>query len=109
MTTLERIKNLSKTKGLSLQDIALKAGMGKNTIYKWGKQEPSFGKVAAVAKVLNVSTDYLLGKTDEKAVSSKPKEVDIEDNDVVMTFEGRPIPPEDLELMKRLLRGGRHE
>ena len=26
--------------------------------------------------------------------------------DVIMTFEGRPVPPEDLELMKRLLRGG---
>jgi hypothetical protein len=25
-----------------------------------------------------------------------------------MTFEGKPIPPEDLELMKRLLRGGRN-
>ena len=38
----------------------------------------------------------------------KPKQVDIADDDVIMTFEGKPIPPEDLELMKRLLRGGRN-
>ncbi|MQB81654.1 transcriptional regulator, partial [Lactobacillus reuteri] len=24
-------------------------------------------------------------------------------------FEGRPIPPEDLEIIKRLLRGGKHD
>jgi hypothetical protein len=50
----------------------------------------------------------LLGVTD---VRSKPEQIDISDskNDTIMTFEGRPIPPEDLEIIKRLLRGGKHD
>ena len=72
------------------------------------RKKPSIDKVNAVANVLHVSVDYLLGKTDdpEPNRNSKPAKVDLADNDVIMTFEGRPIPPEDIELMKRLLRGG---
>lgn len=35
MTTFERIKKLSKKLNLSLQDVAEKAEIGINTIYKW--------------------------------------------------------------------------
>lgn len=54
-----------------------------------------------VAKVLGVSADYLLGETEKK------KTADLADKDTVFTYEGREIPPEDLEYMKRLLRGGK--
>ncbi|MDT7038790.1 XRE family transcriptional regulator [Lactiplantibacillus pentosus] len=77
-------------------------------MYSWKVKEPSINNLKAVADVLNVSVDYLLGKTDDNSTSKKPKHVDIADDDVIMTFEGKPIPPEDLELMKRLLRGGRN-
>lgn len=106
MTTLERIKILSKSKGISLQNIALKAGMGKNTIYKWDKQEPSFGKVAAVAKVLDVSTDYLLGKTDEEKAPSEPKHIDVEDivnNSAMLTSRDRALSDEDRTAIRTLL------
>lgn len=108
MTVFERTKEISKNKGLSLQQVAEKAGLGINSIYGWKKKDPSITRLTKVADVLHVSVDYLLGKTDdpEPSKKNKPTEVDIADNDVIMTFEGRPIPPEDIELMKRLLRGG---
>lgn len=108
MTVFERTKEISKNKGLSLQQVAEKAGLGINSIYGWKKKDPSITRLTKVADVLHVSVDYLLGKTDdpEPSKKNKPTEVDISDNDVIMTFEGRPIPPEDIELMKRLLRGG---
>ncbi|MDT6953534.1 helix-turn-helix domain-containing protein [Companilactobacillus alimentarius] len=111
MTVFERTKNMAKKRGISLQETAAKAGLGLNSIYGWKKKEPSIGRLAKVADVLHVSVDYLLGKTDdpEPAQKNKPTEVDINDDDVIMTFEGRPIPPEDIELMKRLLRGGRND
>lgn len=108
MTTIERIKKISKERGWSLQKVAEKAGIGINSIYRWNTKTPSTASLQAVADVLNVSVDYLLGKTDDNSTSMKPKQVDIADDDVIMTFEGKPIPPEDLELMKRLLRGGRN-
>lgn len=108
MTVLDRIKKVSKKRGFSLTQVNDKANLGKNTIYSWKTKEPSINNLKAVADVLNVSVDYLLGKTDDISTSMKPKQVDIADDDVIMTFEGKPIPPEDLELMKRLLRGGRN-
>ncbi|MCW6101917.1 helix-turn-helix domain-containing protein [Lactiplantibacillus plantarum] len=108
MTVLDRIKKVSKKRGFSLTQVNDKANLGKNTIYSWKTKEPSINNLKAVADVLNVSVDYLLGKTDDNSISKKPKHVDIADDDVIMTFEGKPIPPEDLELMKRLLRGGRN-
>ncbi|KRK47579.1 helix-turn-helix domain-containing protein [Secundilactobacillus kimchicus] len=110
MTVLERIKKISKKKGYNLTKVNDLAHLGKNTIYSWKNKEPSFNNLQAVAKVLNVSVDYLLGKTDDPSPKTEKPHVDLaDDNDFIMTFEGRPIPPEDLELMKRLLRGGRDE
>ncbi|AKP03543.1 XRE family transcriptional regulator [Companilactobacillus farciminis] len=111
MTTFERIKKVSKEQGYSLTKLNDKAGLGTNSIYHWKTKTPSTESLSKVANVLHVSVDYLLGKTDdpEPAQKNKPTEVDINDDDVIMTFEGRPIPPEDIELMKRLLRGGRND
>ncbi|WP_125772159.1 helix-turn-helix domain-containing protein [Companilactobacillus furfuricola] len=110
MAMFDRIKEISKKRGLSLAQLNDKAGFKQNVIYSWKSKKPSIDKVNTVADVLHVSVDYLLGKTDdpEPSKKNKPTEVDLDD-DVIMTFEGRPIPPEDIELMKRLLRGGRND
>lgn len=106
MTTYERIKEASKRRGMSLQTLAEKAGLGINSIYKWKTSTPKADALVKVAEVLDVSIDYLLGQEDK---TSSIKTVDIEDDDVIMTFEGKEIPPEDIELMERLLRGKRNE
>ncbi|MCB4211159.1 helix-turn-helix transcriptional regulator [Lactiplantibacillus plantarum] len=64
MTSLERIKQISKKRGFSLTQVNDKANLGKNTIYSWKTKEPSINNLKAVADVLNVSVDYLLGNTD---------------------------------------------
>lgn len=107
MTLFDRIKKVSKERGYSIAEVERKAGVSTNYMYQWKKRNPNPETLASVAKVLNVSVDYLLGKTDEKSTADKPKEVDIEDNDVIMTYQGRPIPEEDLEYIKRILNGGK--
>lgn len=106
MTLFERVKETANKQKISLLRLNEKAGLGKNAIYKWKTQNPSTENLQKVANVLKVSTDYLLGKTDNPSATTKPKEVDIEDENVIMTYEGKPIPPEDLEIMKRFLNGG---
>ncbi|WP_308903090.1 helix-turn-helix domain-containing protein [Latilactobacillus curvatus] len=107
MTLVDRIKKVARDKkGWNLKTTAQEAGIGINSIYRWKEQSPTTESLSKVATVLGVSTDYLLGKTDNPSVSNKPKEVDIEDENVIMTYEGKPIPPEDLEIMKRFLNGG---
>lgn len=61
MTTVERIKKLAKDRGLTLQQVAEKAGIGINSIYRWNKVTPSSRSLEKVAKVFNVTPDYLRG------------------------------------------------
>lgn len=68
MTTFERIKKLSKKLDKNLQEVAMEAGLGKNAIYKWQAQNPKAIDLAEVAKVLNTTTDYLLGRTDDPTI-----------------------------------------
>ncbi|APX72686.1 helix-turn-helix domain-containing protein [Companilactobacillus allii] len=113
MTVYDNIKKYSKIRGMSLQQVAEKSGLSKNMIYQYrtGKN-PSLETLDKIANVLKVDRKDLLDD-DSKKVISTTKEIDvkeaIDNDDVIMTFEGRPIPPEDLELMKRLLRGGRND
>ncbi|WP_125570490.1 helix-turn-helix domain-containing protein [Lacticaseibacillus songhuajiangensis] len=64
MTLYDRLKETSKKRGISLQDVATRAGLGINSLYKWKSQAPTAPTIKAVADVLNVSVDYLLGNTD---------------------------------------------
>ncbi|MFP7469334.1 helix-turn-helix transcriptional regulator [Weissella cibaria] len=70
MTVLERIKEVSKLRGYNLTKVNEMAHLGKNTIYSWKTKEPSHNNLQAVADVLGVSVDYLLGNTDDMHQSS---------------------------------------
>jgi len=111
MTTLDRIKKISKQRGFSLTKVNDMANLGTNTIYSWKHKEPGINNLKAVANVLNVSVDYLLGKTDDPDINNKSKKVDIkdamQDDYTIMSYGGREIPPEELEMIRRILDGGK--
>ncbi|GIC69606.1 helix-turn-helix domain-containing protein [Fructobacillus tropaeoli] len=95
---LDRVKEVSKSRGLSLKEVALKANIGENSIYAWKNREPSVAILQKVADVLNVSTDYLLGRTNQmNSYDSKDKTTDIDDDTLIMAFDGKPIPDEERE------------
>lgn len=99
MTTIERIKKLSKKYNMNLQETAEKAGIGINTIYKWKNYDPKGTDLAKVADVLNTTTDYLLGRTDDVA---KPQP------DSGLTWQDLDMPyggeiPDELKGMYRAL------
>ncbi|MBY4581301.1 helix-turn-helix domain-containing protein [Pediococcus pentosaceus] len=77
----DRVKEISKKRGLSLAQLNEKAGFKQNVIYSWKTKTPSIDKVESVAKVLGVSVDYLLGKdetrerTDEKDFRPKVQKI----------------------------------
>lgn len=111
MTTLDRIKKISKQRGFSLTKVNDMANLGTNTIYSWKHKEPGINNLKAVANVLHVSVDYLLGKTDNPDINNKSKKVDIkdamQDDYTIMSYGGREIPPEELEMIRRILDGGK--
>ena len=66
MTTFERIKQVANERGFNLKQTALIAGLSENALYRYNQGvEPKYATVKAVADVLGVSTDYLLGNTDD--------------------------------------------
>lgn len=104
MTLFERVKELTKKRGMSVSEVERKAGLSENYLYTWKKSaNPRRSSIDAVAKVLGVSSDYLLGNDTD--TSNSTKAVDLNDDDAYLTFDGKPIPEEDRELIKRLLRG----
>ena len=111
MTVFERIKEISKQRGMNVKQAALKAGLSENAIYKWKIQTPQSNALQAVADVLGVSVDYLLGNTDEMhSASSKndKKTADLKEimkEFEVVQFDGKTIPAEDLPVIERIIKG----
>ena len=102
MTTFERIKKYAKLRGLSLQKVALAAGLSKNMIYQYKDgTNPSMKTLNKIADVLHVEPNDLLSDTTNKENTAQ---ADLDDDDTIFTFQGRPIPPEDLKIIRRLLK-----
>lgn len=105
MTAFDKIKKISKEKGYSLSSVNEKAGLGTNVIYGWKTKKPDYENLRAVADVLGVSVDYLLGNTDEMHPNNEPTD-DLKkyfEEHHIVRYDGKPIPDSDLEVIKRIL------
>lgn len=62
----EKIEQLLKERKITVVQLSMATNIPKTTIYTWknGKTKPTSDKLAEVAHYFGVSTDYLLGKTD---------------------------------------------
>lgn len=68
----DKLKECRKAKGLTLEELAFKynrrfdGGMSKGTLSKYenNKQEPLVSVITNLTELLDVSSDYLLGRTD---------------------------------------------
>ena len=70
--------------------------ISKSMISRWenGQTDPQMNYVRIIYDYFNLSTP------DETV-----KPADLADEDIVLSFEGRQIPPEDLAFIRRFLRG----
>lgn len=98
------IKELQNKRGLTLSELARRTDVAKSTLSRYlsGSREFPLNLADKFASALDVTTPYLLGVEND---SSPQRSVELDDDDVIMTFDGKPIPDEDRELIKRLLRG----
>lgn len=63
MTIYERMREVAKQRGLTVKEIEKLAKLGDGALYKWKTYTPRGANLEKVAKVLNVSVDYLLGNS----------------------------------------------
>lgn len=61
-----RLKEARKTRGLNQTELAKKVKMDPSAIghFEGNRRKPSFANVRVLAKALNVSSDYLLGRSE---------------------------------------------
>ena len=65
----ERLKELRKQAHLTQVELANKLGIVQSSYADWerGKKKPTQDNLVKIAQVLNVSVDYLVGNSEEKA------------------------------------------
>lgn len=106
-STFEKIKDLAKKQGLSLNALEEKLGYSRNTIYNLKKTRPSAERLQQIADYFNVSTDYLLGRTDNPKLYTTPdgQEVDLSDlrNNIVL-FDGKPLSDDDVIKIEQIIK-----
>lgn len=68
--TFERVRELAKKQGLSINQLEEKLNFGKNSLYGLKKSNPNSKIIEKIADYFNVSTDYLLGRTDNPRIAS---------------------------------------
>ena len=100
----ERLKSLRKEQNLTQQKIAEKLNISRGSYAQWEAQrtQPSSKSLETLADFFDVSTDYLLGNTDNK--NSTKFEDDLEESlNTARAFSGKPISDHDREVMREIL------
>lgn len=107
---VSRIKETAKNKGMTVKTLSEKANIGPRTISNWKSHKPNTETLDKVATILGVTTDYLLGNTDEKfQVTSS--DIDIEEVLSVdylqkhsVSFGGKPMTEHDAKAIIEVYR-----
>ncbi|WP_407969040.1 helix-turn-helix domain-containing protein [Bacillus altitudinis] len=83
----KRIKSVRKEKGLTQKELAKRLKTTKGTIsnYENGHSTPSNFMLKDLADVLNTTTDFLLGRTEN--ISSEQVEYDLNDPELQTAFK----------------------
>lgn len=107
--TFEKVRELAKKQGLSLNQVEEKLGFSKNTLYSLKRQKVSSDRLQQIADYFGVSTDYLLGRTDNPKIAgdsyvNEPDDID-EIIDNAMMFDGKPLTDDDRRAIRGIISG----
>ena len=107
----DKIKELADKQGISINVLEEKLGYGTNTLYRLKRSNPSSKVLREIADYFGVSTDYLLGRTDNPAIAGEPEkfyfegqEVDVEQlASTAMRFNGKPLTDQDKKSIQSII------
>ena len=106
-STYEKIKELADKRGISLTKLEEDLGYSRNTLYKLKSQKPNAERISEIADYFNVSTDYLLGRTDNpKITTGGDASAPLDLRDIAaqsMLFDGKPLTEEDIDFITAVL------
>lgn len=90
----DRLKQLRVQHGFTQEALAARLGVSQGTVGNWegGKREPDFQTVAALARILNTTTDDLIG------IPRSGTETKL----VLLARKAETIPPQEREDILRV-------
>lgn len=76
---MNRIKEARKASGLSQKQVAISLGLAGPSVSNWesGKTQPSSENYKALAKLLNVTVDYLVGNEEQNVTTEKENATEV--------------------------------
>lgn len=101
------IKELRKSKRMTQKDLALAMNVSQQTVGAWETERaiPGADTLSELADYFNVTTDYLLGRSEKK----DDDKVDYVALDKVLdnarSFDGEPMDEHDREILRGILKG----
>ncbi|WP_375708933.1 helix-turn-helix transcriptional regulator [Streptococcus dysgalactiae] len=103
----EKVKELAKKHGISLNTLEDNLGYGRNSLYSLKNKKPNAERLQEIADYFQVSTDYLLGRTDNPAIAKDGQEYTSDDLREMAknakTFDGKPVTAKDIEAIQNII------
>ena len=107
----EKIKELCQKRGISINSLEETLGYSRNTIYSMKSKKPNAERLQEIADYFNVSTDYLLGRTDNPNIANSKeqcflegKEVNVEElASTAMRVNGKPLSDADKKAIQNII------
>ncbi|WP_290033691.1 helix-turn-helix domain-containing protein [Ligilactobacillus cholophilus] len=101
-----RIRELRKEKKMSQRELAEKLNVSQQTIGAWEIERivPGADTLNILANYFNVSTDYLLGRSEKKKENNNDYTLK-EALDSVMSYDGKPMTENDREVIEGIIKG----
>lgn len=107
----EKIKELCQKRGISINSLEETLGYSRNTIYSMKSKKPNAERLQEIADYFNVSTDYLLGRTDNPAITGDTvttpdgRVVDLSNlRERVVLFDGKPLSDDDVDKIAQIIK-----
>lgn len=108
-STLEKIKELAKKRGIPLTKLEESLGYSTNYFYTLKTKTPNSERLQQIADYFNVSTDYLLGRTANPTIASDDTIAGYTSDDLrkmaenAKTFDGKPLTEEDIDAIQNII------
>ena len=104
----DKIKELADKQGISLNTLEERLGYSTNYLYSLKKGNPKSDRLQEIADYFNVSTDYLLGRTNNPNIASD-EVAGYTTEDLrkmarnAKTFDGKPLTDEDVDAITNII------
>jgi transcriptional regulator with XRE-family HTH domain len=101
----ERLRLLRKANRLTMEEVGRRLGIAKSSYYGYENESrtPPLEKLQQLANMYDVSSDYILGLTEDPDPKQDRRDVEEFLKKEKLHWNGRPLSEEELEPIRQLL------